>query len=86
MGHFVVSVSELQLQLKCLTAERWLPLEIFSTESLLSFLFDKSCEYTIQNPGNFCGQIPLLMENWNHPWRTTDLRSLAVWLIWNEMK
>lgn len=43
MGHFVVSVS--QFQLKCLTAARGLPLEIFSTNSLLPFLLDKSCEH-----------------------------------------
>lgn len=46
MGHFVVNVSEFQLQLKCLRAVRGLPLEIFSTESLLSFLFDKPNEHT----------------------------------------
>lgn len=62
MGHYVVNVSEPQLQTKCLTARGGSPLKKVSTESFLAYLFSPT-NTLIQNLGKFCGPDPLLMEN-----------------------
>lgn len=73
--------------MNCLIAGIFLPLKNFSTGSLLSqFYLISPMNTLIQNLGKFCGPDPLLMENWGHPWRTTDLCPLAIWLTQNEIK
>lgn len=85
MGHYVVNVSEPQLQTKCLTAQGGSPLKKVSTEFFLAYLFSPM-NTLIQNLGKFCGPDPLLMENWGHPCRTTDLCPLPIWLTQNQIK
>lgn len=85
MGQYVVSVSEPQLQTKCLTAQGGSPLKKVSTEIFPS-LFVQSYEHTNPKSRQVLWARPIADGNWGHPCRTTDLCPLPIWLTQNQIK
>lgn len=49
-------------------------------------LFDQPYEHTNPKSKQVLQTRPLLMENWDHPWRTTDLCPLEICVTQNEIK